>query len=126
MAKLQEKKHFKIVYALLLNAVIMAFFLIVIPLHYEMPDDYVFSIIYIADKISVKGLKISNLHRREYVNPVATLRVREESVVEQLMLDNITTENHTQIDDMPLLENFGEIKNLYSNMIFADGKQVDF
>lgn len=43
MAKLQEKKHFKIVYALLLNAVIMAFFLIVIPLHYEMPDDYVFS-----------------------------------------------------------------------------------
>jgi len=89
------------------------------------PDDYVFSIIYIADKISVKGLKISNLHRREYVNPVATLRVREESVVEQLMLDNITTENHTQSDDMPLLENFGEIKNLYSNMIFADGKQVD-
>lgn len=43
MTKLQEKKYFKIVYALIINAVIMSFFLIVFQLYYEMPDDFVFS-----------------------------------------------------------------------------------
>ena len=88
------------------------------------PEDYIFPIIYIADKIHVKGLKVSNLHRREYINPVATFRIREESIVEKLILDNITTENHTEGENMPLIENFGEIKNLYSNMVFADGNQM--
>ena len=43
MTKLQEKKHFKIIYSLILNTVIMAFFLIAFQLRYEMPDDFVFS-----------------------------------------------------------------------------------
>ena len=72
MTKLQEKKYFKMGYALLLNAVIMAFFLIVFPLHYEMPDDHSYSqfitdgnyIFYIVDL--VLGYIIGMLQRIVY------------------------------------------------------------
>jgi len=95
------------------------------PVYNKKPEDYVFSVIYIADKLRVKQLKISDLCRREYINNVATIRVREESIVENMILSNISTENHTGSETMPLLENFGEIKVLSQNMIFAEGKQVE-
>ena len=46
-------------------------------------------------------------------------------IVENMILSNISTENHTGSETMPLMENFGEIKVLSQDMIFVDGKQVE-
>ncbi len=95
-----------------------------IPVYAKSATSYVYPLIYIEDKLHVKALKISNVNRREKNVPVETIFVGDDTIVEQMILDNITTENHTENEKMPLLVNNGEIQNLYKNAIFEDGMAV--
>ena len=72
---------------------------------------YVFPFIFIQDFMVVKNLKVHTLHRREATTPVETFYVGWKTVVGNLILENITTENNTN-ERMPLLVNKGEIENL--------------
>ena len=72
---------------------------------------YVFPLILIQDFMVVKNLKIHTLHRREFTTAVETIYIGLKTVVENLILENITTENNTS-ERMPLLVNKGLIKNL--------------
>ena len=92
---------------------------------YGKKGTYVYPLIWIQSKLLVKALKISNLHRREYTTPVETIYVDADTKVEQLILDNITTENYTDSDNMPLFVNKGDIKYLRSNDLFEDGKKLE-
>ncbi|MBQ2750280.1 MAG: hypothetical protein IJF34_10895, partial [Clostridia bacterium] len=75
--------------------------------------------------LHVRALKVANLHRREEWVPVETVYVGENTTVDQMILDFITTENHTESDTMPMLVNKGEIQYLRATSLFADGEQVE-
>lgn len=81
-------------------------------------------LITIDSNLKVKGLKISNLYRREMNVPIDTIRVDAHTVVEQLILENINTENHTESPEMPLLTVNGIVENLHTNAIYENGKEV--
>lgn len=93
---------------------------------YNHINDFVYAPIHFDDRIVVRDIKISNLHRDEYINPVSTFYVGTETVIERLMLDNISVENNTAAEDIPWIENNGEIKKLYTNAIYKDGVETEF
>ena len=95
-----------------------------LPVYNKKPTSYVYPIIYIEEDTRIKNLRISNLHRREKLIPVSTVYVGADSVIDSLILDNITTENLTGEPCMPLLDNRGTVKHLSCSDIFADGKEV--
>ncbi len=82
-----------------------------------------FAPVWIQKDAIVKNIKISNLHRRELVNPVETVFVGANTVVDNMILENISTENHTGMP-MPLLKNDGIIKHLYAECLHAVGDEV--
>lgn len=92
---------------------------------YGKKGTYVYAPIWIQGKLKVKSLRISNFHRREYITPVETFYVGEDTEIEQIMLDNISTENHTDSDNMPFFVNDGTIKHFNSNNLFEEGNLVD-
>ena len=69
--------------------------------------------VWVQKNVLVKRLDISHLHRREENNPVDTICIDENAVVEELSLCDLTLENHT---DAPcvLLNNRGTVKKLYT------------
>ena len=76
--------------------------------------------VWIQGNTHVKNLKIDTLHRREYQHPVATIFVGENALVENMILDNITSENHVG-QPMPLIENNGRIQHLSATNLRTDG-----
>ena len=96
-----------------------------LPVYNKSPDAYVYPLIYIEDEHNVRNLKISELHRREYINTVETIYVGKDTDVENLILENITTQNYTHSSDMPLLVNKGTIKHLSAANIYADDKTIN-
>ena len=76
--------------------------------------------VWIQANVHVKNLKIDTLHRREYQHPVATVFVGENALVENMILDNITSENHVG-QPMPLIENNGRIQRLCATNLRTDG-----
>lgn len=81
-------------------------------------------IIAIDSGLKIKGLKISNLHRREMNVPIDTIRVDANTEIDQLILENIITENHTGSPDMPILTVNGIVKNLYTSEIYQNGNKT--
>jgi len=63
--------------------------------HIYDPNTYVYALIWIDKQTLVKSLTIRSMHRKEYNNPIDTIHVRRETVVERLILDDVTTENLT-------------------------------
>jgi len=94
-----------------------------IPVYNKPEGSFVYPLIFIEDGLYIKALKIANLHRAEYINPIDTIRVCANTVVEQMVLDNITTENHTG-KPMPFFTNNGEVKHLHTNALYEDNKPV--
>jgi len=86
--------------------------------------NYVYPLIYIQDGLYIKALKISSLHRREYIIPVETIHIGENTTIEQLVLDNITTENHTE-STFAFLCNHGTVKHFHTNALYEDGKLLE-
>ena len=59
------------------------------------PRSYVYALIWVDKQTLVKSLSIHSLHRKEQNNPIDTIHVCSETVIERLILDDITTENLT-------------------------------
>ena len=78
---------------------------------YPWPDSYVFPFIYIQENTHVKNLLIQDVVRKEYQIPVATISVGAGALVENLVVDHVVMENHTD-SPMPLLANNGEIRTI--------------
>ncbi len=95
-----------------------------IPVYNKSPESYVYPLIYIEKEHKIRNMKISNIHRIEYINPVETIFVGQDTVVENLILENITTQNHTESTDMPLFVNKGNVKNMNATNIWADGNKI--
>lgn len=79
--------------------------------------------VWIQKDAIIKNIKISNVHRREWINPVETVLVGRNTVVENMILENISSENHTG-EPMPLLKNDGIIKHLSATNLRAIGDEV--
>ena len=79
-----------------------------------------FPLIWVQGDVPVKNLTITGLHRREYVNPIETIGLESVARVENLILDDITTENHTA-SPMPLLKNKGHLQNLSLRNVRTNG-----
>ncbi len=73
--------------------------------------DYHFPFVWVQDGTIVKNLAVSHLHRRENENPIDTIRVEKNGVVERMCLCDLTIENHTE-STCPLFVNYGVIKEL--------------
>jgi len=112
---------------------------------YNKDGTYEYPLIYIQDGLFIKNLKISNLNRIEYISSVETINVggdkgavtyeeqdeikmglkkNNPTIVENLILENISVENHTSYDEIPLYVNEGTVKNLSYKAVFNDGKEV--
>lgn len=57
--------------------------------------DYHFPFIWIQDNTIVNRLNINHLHRREYINPIDTIRIEKDAVVNHLLINDLSVENHT-------------------------------
>ena len=86
---------------------------------YPWPDSFVFPLIFMQDDIHAKNVKITDLFRKEYCNPIETIHIGHNVEVDSLILDNIFTENHTG-KEMPLMVNHGNVKGLVRNNIIEE------
>ena len=83
-----------------------------------------YGIIDVGDWVKVKNLKISNVHRKETVDATPTIWCFEGTTIENLILDNITSENLTGTDTMPVCEINSEVENLVATNLREDGKNI--
>lgn len=90
---------------------------------YPHPDSYVFPLFFIEKDVQVNGLTIRDVFREEETNPVCTMFIAGNAVVNRLTLDNITTVNHTG-KPMPLFENHGTITDFSARRISAGTDEV--
>ena len=77
---------------------------------------YHFPLIWIQEETVVKNLSIRELHRREYENPIDTIHVGENAVVDMLTVNGLTLENHTGMH-CPKLRNRGSIRTLSTDCL---------
>lgn len=70
-----------------------------------------YPLIWVQADTVVNNLTVSCLHRREYTLPRDTVFVGKGASVNRLILEDVTTENHTE-QPMPLLHNLGKINYL--------------
>lgn len=82
-----------------------------------------YALIFIQGDTTVKNLKISELHRRENNYPIETLLIQKGAVVERLILDNVTTENHT-CREMPLIVNDGTLNSVFFRDCETNGDEM--
>jgi hypothetical protein len=73
---------------------------------------YHFPLIWFQEEIVVRNLSIEHLHRREFVNPIDTVRIEKDAVVEHLSIRDLVVENHTE-EDCKGFVNYGTVKNLH-------------
>ena len=84
------------------------------------PHSTVYPFVYIQEEIKASYLTIKDVYRREYNIPIDTIWIGKGAVVENLILDNIVTENHTD-SEMPFFTNLGEVHRLVSANLIQDG-----
>lgn len=72
----------------------------------------------------IKNLVVRNIHRSEYVDANPTIMMAGDIVVENLILDNITTENHLDSAQIKLVQSKAEIKELCAQSLYLDGEEV--
>ena len=95
-----------------------------LPVYNKTPDSYVYPIIFIENETRIYNIKVADLHRREHITPVSTVFIGENSVIDTLILDNISTKNFTDSDEMPVFVNNGTIKYLDARNIFENGEKI--
>ncbi len=82
-----------------------------------------YTIVWINHETKVKNLCIRDVHRREKDDPIATIWVGKGTLIENFILENITSENYTDTP-MPLLENHGTIKHLSARNLRTDKDEI--
>ncbi len=85
-------------------------------------NSYVFPIIWVESQLKVKNMRIDGLHRIETDTPVETIHVGPDVKVGNLIINDVTQENHTDKGDMPLFVNKGQIEKLQFTNIRAGGQ----
>ena len=94
------------------------------PYVFNYPD---YAIIDVAGDLDIKNLKISNVHRREKVDTEkATLKFYENCRIDNLIIDNVTTENCKNADVIPFIENDAEINGLTTSNLYYENKPFSF
>ena len=88
---------------------------------YRPANTFVCPFIYIQKEIRAKNIKITDLYRQEYHVPIETIFVGENAEIENLILDTIVSENHTQ-EEIPLLNNCGTIRRLVTKNLCTNGE----
>lgn len=84
---------------------------------YPWPDSAQFPFIYLQGDIRVKNMTVSELYRKEYNIPVETFFIGEKAEVDNLLLENIVCENHTD-QEIPMIVNQGTVRRMETkNMI---------
>lgn len=84
------------------------------------PNSYVYPFVYIQEEIKAINLEIADVRRDEYNIPIDTIWIGKGAVVENLILDNVVTENHTG-EEMPFFTNLGEVRRLAATNLMQDG-----
>ena len=72
------------------------------------------------EDIRGKNIKIADMHRQEYNIPVETIYVGKRAVIDNMVIDNVITENHTD-HVMPLIVQYGTVNRLVMNNIRTNG-----
>ena len=67
--------------------------------------------IWIQGDSLIKNISINTVHRRESVNNVETIFIGAGCTIENMLLENVTTENYTGLP-MPLIKNNGNVRSL--------------
>ena len=93
-----------------------------LPVYNKSANQPAYPLIQVQPDVKIKSLKISDMYRREYINPVETMRIHEGAEVDSLILENISTENHTREEGMPILVNDGVIRHLDAKNIMENGE----
>jgi len=83
-----------------------------------------YGIIDFAGQNDYKNITVENLHRKESIDATPTVRILENANIDHLILHNITTENYTGSEQMPVLVNSGNVKNLEVCALYENGKVV--
>lgn len=86
--------------------------------------NYHFPFIWVQAEAKVKNVSINCLRRKEYENPSATVQIDENAIVDNLYMNNFSVENHTDAE-MPMLVNYGKIKNLAISEAYIDGEKYE-
>ncbi len=79
--------------------------------------------LWVSHDTVVKNLTVRDLHRRETADPLPTVFVGKNTVIDRFVLENVSTENYTQTP-MPLLENNGTIKHLSAANLRTDKDEI--
>ena len=95
-----------------------------LPVYNKSANQPPYPLIQVQSGVKVKSLKISDMYRQEHEIPVETIHICEGAEVDSLIMENISTENHTQEKDMPTLVNRGAIKRLEAKSIMENGEAV--
>ena len=91
-------------------------------IHMGDEKNYQYPFVWIQGETKVKNMSINGLHRREYENLVATIQIDEKAEVDNLVINDISVENHTEFE-MPLFVNNGNVKNLVITNGVLNGKE---
>ena len=85
-----------------------------------------YGIIDVEGENDIKNLTVRNVHRQEYIDDTATILLFKDAVIDNLVLDNITSENHTSAESIPLISSEATILNKQTSNLYEDGKKVKF
>ena len=78
-----------------------------------------YPLIFIQKNTVTRSLCIRNLHRHEYANPVDTVQIGTNAVVEDLHIEDLFVENHTD-GACAKLVNSGTLKKLRASCLRED------
>lgn len=82
-----------------------------------------YPLIFLQGETRIKNLKIDNLHRVEKVDNHDTIFIGPDCEIDNLILTNVTSENHTGLP-MPLVHNEGTIKKGTFENLVTDGDEI--
>ena len=83
-----------------------------------------YPLIDIEEMLQIENLQITDVHRSEYITAEPTIGIDEATTIRNLTLNNITSENHTDCEQMPLFENHGEVIDLSALGLYENGQVV--
>ena len=96
-----------------------------IPEYNKGEGTYAYPFIWIEGNLRVESLRVQNLHREEHTLPIDTFYVGENTVIDRMILDNISVDNQTDSERIPFMDNRGEIKYLNAQNLFEDGEPFE-
>ncbi len=84
-----------------------------------------YGVIDVEGEMDIFNLKITDVHRREFIDAtVPTINLIEGGKINNLILDNITSENLTKQEGAPLIKNDASVTCLSAANLFENGKKL--